>query len=466
MRRISWRAAAGGWALACGWLFGSTIDAAEGDRPRMVVVAPRALAAAVKQFVAHKNKSLDATLVTLEDALARGEGVDDAEKLKRFLYAERRERGLDYVLLVGDVDVLPVRFMTLDRKSEPAFDYAFYPSDLYYADLAKADGSFEDWNARRDGFHAGYFGEVRGEANKDDPINFDEVDFRPEAAVGRWPVSTADEARRVAAKTIRYDRAAARGKGDHLRRAGLVAVGGWVDSRSLMDGLAERLGAAWDVEKRYYADGRRDSGTPAPTRDEVRGLFNRGMGLVVHAGHGQNDEWEQCLRVADLDGFDNGDALPVVVSAGCSTANFAPLPPYRPYVDVDGAEHRGSDLGERFDAPPPPPANYQTGKYNVTGLGEQMLKRPENGAVAYIGCNTGSQPCALGLVEGFVESLASADEPRLGDCWNAAVARYYERERLATLKPDEGWYPPSIFFQPMKFMVFGDPSLVMGRGGK
>ncbi len=35
----------------------------------------------------------------------------------------------------------------------------------------------------------------------------------------------------------------------------------------------------------------------------------------------------------------------------------------------------------------------------------------------------------------------------------------YEKEHLATLKPDSGWYPPSIFFQGMKFMLFGDPSL-------
>lgn len=25
--------------------------------------------------------------------------------------------------------------------------------------------------------------------------------------------------------------------------------------------------------------------------------------------------------------------------------------------------------------------------------------------------------------------------------------------------PTAGWYPPSIFFQGMKFMLFGDPSL-------
>ena len=75
------------------------------------------------------------------------------------------------------------------------------------------------------------------------------------------------------------------------------------------------------------------------------------------------------------------------------------------------------------------------------------------GGVAYIGCNTGSQPCALTLVEGFVEALAMSREPRLGDCWVQAIRHYYEKEHLAELKPNADWYPPSIFFQGMKFIV-------------
>jgi hypothetical protein len=74
-------------------------------------------------------------------------------------------------LLVGDADLVPVRYMVLDRVTPHAFDYAFYPSDVYYADVARRDGSFDDWNARKDGFHANYFGEVRGEKNKTDAIN-------------------------------------------------------------------------------------------------------------------------------------------------------------------------------------------------------------------------------------------------------------------------------------------------------
>ena len=92
--------------------------------------------------------------------------MDDAERLKRFLFDAWQNERIGYVLLVGDADVLAVRYMTLDRITPAAFDYAFYPSDLYYSDLATRDGGFETWNARQDSFHAGYFGEVRGEKNK------------------------------------------------------------------------------------------------------------------------------------------------------------------------------------------------------------------------------------------------------------------------------------------------------------
>ncbi|HPC61463.1 MAG TPA: C25 family cysteine peptidase [Verrucomicrobiota bacterium] len=425
---------------------------------RLLVIAPEAFHEALGGFVTHKSALRPTVLCSLERILRESAGVDDPEKLKRFLYDQWRGPGLGYVLLVGDVDVLPVRYMVLDRITPAAFDYAFYPSDLYYSDLAKADGSFDDWNAVKDSFHAGYFGEVRGEQNKTDPINFDRVDYLPDIAVGRWPVSTADEVRRVAAKTASYEASVVAGQSPQLRRAAFFAVDGWVDSRRLLDRLARRLEGGWQVERRFYSDSARPYDTPPPNRAELRRLFNQGLGLAVHTGHGQPDSWEQCFSVRDLDRLTN-TALPVVISAGCSTAYFAPLAPYDGYVDVSGDEHNGTDHGEVFKSPPPPPAPYQKGRFNPTGLGEQILKHGTQGGVAYIGCNTGSQPCALTLLEGFMTALAETPGPCLGDCWAQALRHYFEKERLATLKPSEGWYPPSIFFQGMKFMLFGDPSL-------
>ncbi len=226
------------------------VQASAAGSNRLLVVAPRVFLPALKAFIAYKQKLMPTELRSLEGILAGSTGADDPEKLKRFLYREWHAHGLGYVLLVGDVDVMPVRYMVLDRVTPAAYDYAFYPSDLYYADLAKPDGAFDDWNARKDSFHAGYYGEVRGEKNKQGPINFDDVDYRPEIAVGRWPVSTPEEVSRVAAKTVAYEQQVLTNHSAELRRAAFIAVGGWVDSRSLLDKLASELTNSWQVEKR------------------------------------------------------------------------------------------------------------------------------------------------------------------------------------------------------------------------
>jgi hypothetical protein len=234
-----------------------------------------------------------------------------------------------------------------------------------------------------------------------------------------------------------------------------VAIDGWVDCKAFMDARAKELPAGWSAVKLY-------SGSAAPPDEpHISALLDEGVGLLLHAGHGYDDGWEGGFSSKAIARLKNGERLPVVMSAGCSTARFATLPPYEAYLDADGVEHKGTTQGEKFDAPPPPPHCYQTGKYNLSGLGEKMLRAPNGGAVAYIGCNTGSQPAALTLMKGFTAALGRAGEPhpRLGDLWSSSLANYFDAEHLADLKPTDSWYPPSIFFQGMKFMCFGDPTL-------
>lgn len=429
--------------------------AAVPDEPALLIVAPSRFQEALGPFVEHKKTIRPTELVAVEDLLKQADGADDPEKLKRFLFDAWKARKVGYVLLVGDADLMPVRYMVLDRVTAPAFDYAFYPSDLYYADLARADGSFDDWNARKDGFHAGYFGEVRGEKNKDDPINYDAIDYRPDVALGRWPVSDEAQLKTIVAKSIAQEKRILADDHRGARRASFFSVGGWVDSRPLMDRLIDALPEGWTADRAFF--GRGDS---KPDEAQLVAWMNRGSALVLHAGHGSDTSWEGCASLSGLTSrLDNSDRLPVVMSAGCSTARFATLPPYEAYRDILGKDHKGTNNGEVFDEPPPPPAPYQTGPYNPTGLGEGLLRDGPNGAVAYIGCNTGSQPCGLILMEGFILALKKSPRPRLGDCWSAAVAHYYDRENLARIEPTADWYPASIFFQGMKFMLFGDPSL-------
>ena len=372
-----------------------------GERQKLLVVAPARFEDALGSYIQYRRGRLPVEFRSLESILRDSAGVDDPERLKRCLYKGWKEDGLHFVLLVGDADVLPVRYMVLDRITPTAFDFAFYPSDLYYADIAKQDGAFEDWNASKDGYHADYFGEVRGEKNKDDPINYDQIDYHPELAVGRWPVSTPEEVRGLAAKTIAFERQVAQ-RGDVPIRAALIAVGGWVDSRGRMDRYAQQLPEKWQIEKRYLTDARRNDGTRPPDKTELMALLNDGVDLLCHTGHGTDTSWAECLDLRDMGKIRNRARLPVMISAGCSTARFASLGPYEKYLDILDKEHQGTDAGEVFSAPPPPPKAYQAGVHNPPGLGEELLRRGANGAVACIGCNTGSQPCGLTLVEGFL----------------------------------------------------------------
>lgn len=437
---------------------GMSVPAAAASQQRgksLWVVAPRSFHSALADFVKHKNKLLPTELVALEEILENNSGVDDPEKLKRFLYDRWKSDRLGYALLVGNCHIMPVRYMTLDRVTPAAFDWAFYPSDLYYADLARADGSFDNWNACRQGFHAQYFGEVHGEKNKHDPINFDRIHYVPAVAVGRWPVANAEQAARVARKTIRYENELISERKPAARVAAFFVVKGWVDGRAQMDRAAGRMSSRYKIDKRYYG-----GGTP-PTEHEVRALLQQGAGVVFHVGHGSNTDWQGCCSLPAMLAVRNADRLPVMISAGCSTACCAALPPYEAYVDIHGQRHKGTNQGEVFTAPPPPPASYQAHPAKAISLGEGVVISGDNGAAAYIGCNTGGQPCALTLLDGFALGLGQGKGPRLGDAWITALRHYYAAEHLATLKPNADWYPPSIFFQGMKYMVFGDPSLAM-----
>jgi hypothetical protein len=427
--------------------------------PAMVVVTPRAFLPGLDAWLAHRRAERTVHVEVLEELLASEVGVDDAERVKRRLHARWRD-GARYVLLVGDVGVVPIRFMVLDRVTEPAFDHAFYPSDHYYADVAERDGSFEDWNAARDGHHARYFGEVCGEKHKEGPIDLDQVEYRAELAVGRWPVRSVEETARIARKTLLAERhrvaQATLAPAVRAPRAVFVHCDGWIDVRARLDRHAEAFAAHGEVLRCY------DGGADAPRDPRIAALVARGPAFVFHCGHGDPGGFDRSLRDASLLRQTNFAALPVVFSIGCSTAVIGPQPPYEAYLDLDGVEHRGTNAGEVFGAPPAPPACRQPAPFDQTSIAERSLRESDGGAVAWIGCDTGAQPCALSLLDAFCESVHRVPGARLGDHWASAVSEYHARERLAELVPTADWYPPSIFFQGMKFVLLGDPALRCG----
>jgi len=456
---------------------------ADGLAPRPhVVIAPERFREALEPYLAWRAGTAqnDGVVFVSLESMLNERGVDDPdspEVIKRVLYERWRTGRVGTCLLVGDGDTLPVRFMALDRAEPTAANWAFYPSDLYYADLAKADGAFEDWNSRRDDHHARYFGEVHGESSKSGPINADVIDHDPEIALGRWPVSTPDGAAAIALKTIAYEQsldaafAASRAAGDAITSgtssasgAVFFAVGGWVDVRERARRVTAVLDPAMVGGARALVHD--DDATSAPDAEAMKRALRGGTALLLHTGHGQPWGWEQCLsrEIIDAAGVTPGTRPPILFSAGCSTAEWTALPPYCAYRDESGVDHTGTNAGERFASPPPPPAPIQRGEFDRTSLSEQLLRQPHGGAIAVIGCSTGSQPCAVSLLEGFASACAElahedASRATVGVAWRRALLSYRTRESLDALVPTESWYPPSIFFQGMKFVLLGDPSL-------
>jgi hypothetical protein len=438
----------------------------------LLIVAPEVLRPALAEYVAYKKTVIPVESVSLESILASTPGVDDPEKLKRYIFNAWRRQRVGYVLLVGDRDRMPIRFMTSLKFS--TFDYLFQPTDLYYADLVKDDGSFNDWNGDKSSYHAGYFGEVNGERGR--PLNVDGIRYQPEVAVGRWPVSTPEGVAMVAAKSMAYEKSIRDGTHPGLRTAAFVHVQGWVDARDQLTRLAHALPPGWSAERFLFQDGNNAYKTPPPTDAAVTSAFNRGAGLIIHAGHGETDSWigfpltyvvdgkkkvSEVLSTRTLGEIHNSDRLPVVISIGCSTAYFAPLGPNEPYIDTAGRAHAGEAHKEVVTGPPPPPSPYQTGKLGKDSLGKQLLEDGPSGAVAYIGSDMVAQPMALSLLDGFMQMLRASPDPHVGDAWNAAVRHYRQVAGLEQMVTDGDWVKPATFAQAMKFNLFGDPSLPM-----
>ncbi|MCD6331180.1 MAG: hypothetical protein J7L80_03150, partial [Thermoplasmata archaeon] len=111
------------------------------------------------------------------------QGRDDAEKIKYFIKDAIENWGIEYVMLVGDADVMPVRYAYTVIED--------VPSDLYFADIYSANGSFCSWDLDKDG--------VYGERLDDKP------DLYPDVYIGRLPASEENELKILINKIINYE---------------------------------------------------------------------------------------------------------------------------------------------------------------------------------------------------------------------------------------------------------------------
>jgi len=112
-------------------------------------------------------------------------GRDIQEKTRNFLIDKYAEWGIDYLLIGGGLDVLPMRYCYPDPENHGYDDQFCPPTDQYYADLTG------DWDSDGDG----YFGE----------FGQDDVDFASEIYVGRIPFSSPDSVAAICRKSVVFE---------------------------------------------------------------------------------------------------------------------------------------------------------------------------------------------------------------------------------------------------------------------
>ncbi|MFX1508489.1 MAG: C25 family cysteine peptidase, partial [Promethearchaeota archaeon] len=158
----------------------------------LVIIAPTGFdALGLGKLVNWKRlRGVNTTLVNIDFINSTISGSDLPEKIRNFLTAAYNEWNTTYVLLAGDVDYIPTRYIFLDDDHPDdlanGFDDNLIPCDLYYACL---NGT---WNADNDPF----YGELVDDLN--------EMDWDPELIVGRLPIS-ASNVSAVVDKIIQYE---------------------------------------------------------------------------------------------------------------------------------------------------------------------------------------------------------------------------------------------------------------------
>jgi len=246
------------------------------------------------------QKGVPAVVRTIEWVYANYTGRDQAEQLRNYVKT-LPDSGVKYVLLGGDVDVVPFRkafAMASDWGAMQREDSL--PCDFYYADL---DGS---WDASNNNV----FGEVG-----------DSVDLYADLSVGRAPVNDLAQAQTFVRKVLDYEHAAVPGyQNKGLFFAEILWQSPYTDMGVHKNKLEQRsFASGYNLTKLYQSLGNE-------SRASVMQAMRENQNFLNHDGHGWIDVMEcggsaNRMFTADADTITNA-GLGVLYSIGCWTTAF------------------------------------------------------------------------------------------------------------------------------------------------
>jgi hypothetical protein len=405
-----------------------------------IILTPVDFQEELQSLISHKNnRGISTILVTLDEiyegAYFPVEGRDNPEKIKYFIKNAIENWGTNYVLLVGDNSLFPVRTTHVNVNE---IDREIFVSDLYYADIYDEESNFCSWDSNNNDIYGEYmWGSLK---------ETDNVDLYPDVSIGRLPCVIKNQVTTCVKKIITYETNNAYAQdwfnnlivcgGDTFTK--MYGDGSGIDEGELVNQEIIEIMDGFTPEKLWASNGRLygDNGI-----ENISNIINNGAGFVDFSGHGNTDKWRThphnsspenwlpqptgSYKNTDIAALSNLDKLPIVISSACSTSQF----------DLDS-----KCFGWSFIS-------------NPNGGGIASLG-PSGLAWGYIG-----ESVTSGLIEGMViktfEAYKNEDIISFGDLWSKAIKNYINPTMDGIdYKTIEEWQP------------FGDPTLTIATSSQ
>jgi hypothetical protein len=358
-----------------------------------VVITPAYLSETLQPFVEWKvKKGVRTKIYDLETIDTSYPGDDLPAKIRNFLIYARSELATDYVLLVGDYDLLPPR-LCADPDPYSGIDDGWIPADSYYACIDAGTS----WDADSDGI----YGEV---SDLDDII--------PDLYVGRLAINSETVLAQKIAEIIAYEKTPPTpGDATWFDTATLLAADIYYagDAARFAEHLhSSYLAGLYATTNKLY-ESYSGEGIETLTHEGTINAINTGTSFINFIDHGGTTAWyyaggAELINNNDVANLNNGGMKPVTYALACLTLWFDD------------------------------PSGYGGGAFNDC-IGELFTESIDKGAIAYIGSSRTAvvdlnsmyygeySPFANGLLEDFCKALSEGINP-IGKIFTEAKLRY------------------------------------------
>ena len=434
----------------------------------LLIIAPQKFVNELQPLITHKNNvGIRTHLATLNEVYHQmfWHGRDKAEKIKYFIKTAKEEWGITYVMLVGDFQTIPIRYV-YNADNNTGWNEPCFISELYYADLYDKNHNFSSWDASNNGI----YGEWYGHTAKDP-----DIDLYPDVFVGRLACINEAEVRVMVRKIITYE-TTAYGQGWFKR---FVVVAGdtypeslnpnWTGSEgeiNTVDAIENMSG--FEPIKLWTSDG-----SFSGPKDVIRAI-NKGCGFLLFEGHANAFSWSthptneahiwiNGLNTVTMGLLRNKQMLSICVVGGCHNNEFD----VTPKNIVKGLKEEGLRY---FSSGTSPSGSFWKYTWIQECWGWKLTRISKGGSIATIGCT------GLGMSKEDKESFSGAGdylEPTffheygvngttiLGKAWGNAISDYLNHYPI-------NWETPAAKDSAIdaktvqQWALFGDPSLKIG----